>query len=173
MKLLRILAPIFLLLIVIIILALAAGVPCIIVKTGMPKISKNIKQAKKNGVFLHEMIPSKKHIVIDSVSSFDFGETWVEQNWTYACKYGLPVIELENRYRQFIYSVNNAQGDVKQNKCNYNLTVNRGRTSVPLCSLPELVYNDNDTFMALVTYSESFAYIEDQKVIDTIYFTRK
>lgn len=139
----------------------------------MPKISENIKQAKKNGVFLYEMIPSKKHIVIDSVSSFDFDEIWVEQNWTYTCKYGLPVIERENYYRQFIYRINNEQGDVKQNKCNYNLTGIRSHSAVPLCSRPGLVYNDEDTFIVLVTHNENFTYFKDQTVIDTILFTRK
>ena len=53
-----------------------------IIKTGVLRTSFDIEQAKKNGVFISEYIPSVREIIFDSDKIY-IQEIWIEKLWEY------------------------------------------------------------------------------------------
>lgn len=141
----------------------------------MPKTSKNLIDSKEKGVFLFEMKPDKTRITVDSMSSFEFGDMWVEQSWAYECVNGFPQLSTGSAYKNLIYSIKKPAGDVKNNPSKYYI-VQGIRRSAPinrLNSVPSLSYNNEDRVMILIRYSEGDYYHDDYTTIDTVYFYRK
>ncbi|HEX5653825.1 MAG TPA: hypothetical protein VFX58_12165 [Chitinophagaceae bacterium] len=65
-------------------------------KTGLHKVSSNIKESKENEVFQYQLFPGKYAVSIGNGQFDTILESWVENQWMYANSSGKTVVQKDS-----------------------------------------------------------------------------